>query len=217
MRFMKRTLNTKGFGKKEVIVGFLVILGVMAVYFTVLKDKIGPGSGASVRNVAEQFYSTVLIFKDKHPTDDDMYYVYDLFNSEEKHQFMDPNNKEQSCDYFESYVKIGSPNEMHFKCGKYLVEWNKKENKYHVYEVGEWQTEEVYNDTEELYNYKKDGKLVLEKSVSLKEFLIAFQSREMYEVLELDDVKSYIDSHKDKNIELVQETGYRTKKQIAEY
>jgi len=117
---------------------------------------------------------------------------------------------------FESFVKIKQKNELQLKCGKYVVEWKKTE-KYRVYEVGNWTKEEVTGDGILMYNYKVNGKLMLEEPLVERAFVNKFQSVVGEEMTNIDDADYYVKEHKDKGIEIVAEMYYRTKKLVAEY
>ena len=216
MKYMKRNLNNKGFGKKEIMFVLVFMLVIMAIYFTVLNGKIGGADTKAMKALADNFYNDATIYKDEYPTDDDVYYAYDLATSDKGYSYMDPNNKDETCDYFESFVKIRSQNELQLKCGKYVVEWKKNE-KYRVYEVGEWTTEEVTGDGIMLYNYKLDGKLQLEKPVVERAFTQKLQMAVGEELMNMEDVNYYIKNHPDKKLEVVSEMYYRSKKLVAEY
>lgn len=216
MKFMKRNLDNKGFGKKEVMFSLVFILVIMAVYLFLLKGKIGNTDTRAIKALAEGFYNDAIIYKDEYPHDDDVYYAYDLASSDKSHSYMDPNNKEETCDYFESFVKIKQKNELQLKCGKYVVEWKKTE-KYRVYEVGNWTKEEVTGDGILMYNYKVNDKLMLEEPLVERAFVNKFQSVVGEEMTNIDDADYYVKEHKDKGIEIVAEMYYRTKKLVAEY
>jgi len=213
---MKRSLNQKGFGRKEIIVVFLLMLIIMALYFTILKDKIGSGDTKAMRTVAERFYQQATVYRDEVPLEDDIYYAYDMAMSEQKYQYLDPNRKDETCDYFESKIRFGIKNELLLRCGDLTVEWSPS-SLYRVYKVGKWTTEEVKGDVDIFYNYTKDGKKVLEQPLQTRAFLEKIRMALGVQVVSIKDAEKHIAAHPELNMEIVTTIYYRTKKLIAEY
>ena len=96
-------------------------------------------------------------------------------------------------------------------CGSYLVQGVQNQS-YNVYEVGEWtetQTAETI-DSDTLYNYKKNGTLVLDNYLTKNDFLKAFYEKEG------KNLSNPFSVNQEKDMSLELKHVYRTKTLLKE-
>lgn len=176
---MKKTSN-KGFGKVELMAMLALIAILLAVGSKIVLDSTS-NNYSSFKTVANRFANAVSLYKDEFPNDENTYYLHDVIERGFTEGLKNPLNTSEYCDEYKSFVEVPAPNnkKVTLVCGKYVVEGVQNQS-YNVYEVGEW-TETKSNDTTDadtLYNYKKDGQLVLDNYLTKNEFLKAFYEKE---------------------------------------
>lgn len=214
MEYMKTIINERGAGGKEIIIGLLVILGVFAVGVTSILNNTSGDDYKKMRIQADAFVSAVTIYKDKYTKDSGKYYLFELesHKTEPEYIIVDPKNKSISCDMYESFVETSSPKVVKLRCGNYLVEGTYQE-KYQVYEIGEWQKEKINGETAFLYNYEKDGTKVLREYLIEEEFIQMYNKNEGTDIL---DINTLYQDAKTKNITIDSDMFYREKKLVKE-
>lgn len=206
-----KEINNKGFGKIE----FMTILGLMAVLIAVgAKMAVDSGKNYSAfKTTATNFLSSVAMYKDMYTKDSNIYYLHELIEKGYSSEIKNPMDSKTNCDKYESYVEVPSPNnkKIHLECGEYIVEGNQKDG-FKVYEVGKWndKKENGDNDTNTLYNYKKDGVLAFDGYVPEKTFV------QLYFDKNQSLIKSPFDLSEKDGIELLTKNVYRTKKLVKE-
>lgn len=207
---MKRT-NNKGFGKIE----FMTIFGLIAVLIA-LGSKLAVDTGknySGFKSIANNFLNAVSLYKDMYTKDSNMYYLGEVIEKGYITDLKNPIDTNSNCNRYESYVKIPTPSnkEVHLDCGIYLVEGTQKDG-FQVYEVGKWKEtkEEGDNDTDTLYNYKKDGVVIFDEYVPEKTFV------EHYFKKNNIVIKSPFDLSENNDVELLSKNVYRTKKLVKE-
>ncbi len=215
---MKRILNEKGFGAKEIIIGLLVILALFAIMANFMTDKTTGDKGVRTMKIqAENFVKMVTVYKDKYTKDEDVYYLYELSNGEETEELVDPDKKSRGCDIYESSVNIKNPKHVVLRCGSYLIEGD-YQKEYIVYEVGEWTTEKTTGQNDFLYNYKKSNdeneQLVLSEYVQKPEFIKLFNDKEGTSATTIEEIYKYA---KEKKFYIDAGLFYRTKKLLKKY
>jgi len=120
-----------------------------------------------------------------------------------------------SCNLYESKIVTKASGERYvtFRCGEYLIDSQTvSSSNYKIYKVSDWK-EKIENLEEaqsaKLYNYEKNGKLVLDDYVVLKELITLYNEKENQNIKTIDD----IDLEK---YNVVTKTFYRTKKLVGE-
>ena len=213
---MKRVLNNKGFGAKEIIIMLLLLLGLFAIGANLVSTYIGGDKYTRPMKIqADNFVSMVAVYKDKHTKDDStIYYLYDLSGGEAS-ELVDPEKKSRSCDIYESYVNIEQPKYVLLKCGKYLIK-GEYQKKYELYEVGEWQKEKIPDsESNFLYNYTVDGKEVFSDYLHENEFIQKFNKNNETNSTSIDEIYTY--ASKRENMQILMDMFYRERKLIKEY
>ncbi len=214
MEYMKTTISERGAGGKEIIIGLLVILGVFAVGVTSILNNTSGDDYKKMRIQADAFVSAVTIYKDKYTKDSGKYYLFELEKdkTESEYIIVDPKNKSVSCDMYESFVETTSPKTVRLRCGDYLVE-GKYQEKYEVYEIGDWQQEKQTGETAFLFNYEKNGVKVLPEYLIEEEFIQTYNRNEGTDIL---DINTLYQDAKTKNITIESDMFYRDKKLVKE-
>ena len=210
MRSMKR-INNKGFGRVEL----MIMLGVVAVLIAIgAKFAVDSGKNYSAfKTLANSFANNVSLYKDQFPKETNVYYLNDVIEKGFSAELKNPLDKTEYCDVYESYVEIPKTNnkKVRLLCGNYLLEGTQSKE-YFVYEVTEWEDtrEEGDNDSNVLYNYKKDGKLILDEYVSEQTFLaLFFQNTNIA-------IRTPFDAEKIEEYEVVIKKVYREKTLLKE-
>jgi hypothetical protein len=214
---MKRVLNNKGFGAKEIIIMLLLLLGLFAIGTNLVSTYIGGDKYTRPMKLqADNFVKMVSVYKDKNTKDGTtVYYLYDLSNGQDSNELVDPERKSRSCDIYESYVDIEAPKKVLLKCGKYLIK-GEYQNKYELYEVGDWQKEKIPDsESNFLYNYTVDGKEVFPDYVTESEFIQKFNKMNETNCISIDEVYGYV--NKKENEQVLMDMFYRERKLIKEY
>ena len=211
---MKKLINEKGAGGKEIVIGLLVLIGVFAFGVNSILNNTSDDDYKKMRIQADKFVDAVTIYKDEFTKDENIYYLYELEenNREEELIIVNPKNKKESCDMYESFVEIDNPKKVTLRCGSYLLEGD-YQKKYDVYEIGEWQQKDKTGDTAFLYRYSKDGKPVLSDFVTELELIQVYDKNEEESFTTIDEVQSDAQS---KGIEIDYDMFYRVKKLVKE-
>ena len=167
---------------------------------------------STFKTVANNFANAVAKYKDVALIPREEYTLYETEKAGYIDELKNPFNKSQVCDKYESYVSVkdNSRKGIVLICGDYLVEGVQSES-YKIYEISEWSEtqEEGYNDGNILYNFKKDGQLVLPEYVTPKSFLLMFEEETGKKINNINEAKS-------DSIEVVSKMAYREKKFIKE-
>ena len=176
---MKKT-NDRGFGKVE-LMAMLALIAILLAFGSKYVIDTTSNHYSSFKTLANKFANAVSLYKDEFPSDDNTYYLHNVIEKGFIESLRNPIDASEYCDEYKSFVEVPEPNNkiVTLSCGKYLVQGVQNQS-YSVYEVGEWsetQTSET-GDVETLYNYKKDGKLMLEEYLSKSDFLKAFNEKE---------------------------------------
>lgn len=143
------------------------------------------------------------------------YYLYDVISSNYMKIYKNPFKGGGDCNPYESKVVVEANNEKYvtLRCGDYLISQQRYLSGYYkVYKVSNWGEkigDDLEAETAKLYNYEKDGKVVLDEYVVMKELLVKFNEKENRNIKSLDqiDLKKY---------NVVTKTFYRTKKLVRE-
>ena len=207
----KKKINKRGFSKLEL----LTMLGVLAVLITIGAKLVIDNSKnvSGFKNVANNFANDVSKFKDQYPRTNNIYYLNELITKGFSEELKNPINSNETCDRYNTFVEIINSNtkKVTLNCGNYFVE-GIQGTSYRVYEVSEWHDTKEENDNENqlLYNYKKNGQLVLGEYVSDKAFV------EWYYVKEKNNITSPYDIENKDGMELLTKNAYRSKKIVKE-
>lgn len=142
-------------------------------------------------------------------------YLNDIVSINYIKPFKNPFSGGGICDLYESKVVISNNSERYvtLKCGNHLIDTqNVSSSNYKVYKVSEWK-EEIGDATEaesaKLYNYQKNGKVVLDNYVSLKELIIKYNEKENKNIKRIEEIDL-------ENYNVITKTFYRTKKLVKE-
>lgn len=207
---MKR-LNKNGFGKIELI----TVLGLIAVLLA-FGSKLALDTGKSYngfKTVANNFANSVAMYKDYYTKDSNIYYLYEIIEKGYSTELSNPMSPSEYCDKYNSYIDMPQPNnkKVYLICGNYIVEGVQNKS-YKVYEVGEWtdKRDEKTNDTNVLYNYKKNGETILDDYLSEKEFI-----QKYFEINNIV-ISSPFDIKNTEGTELLTKKVYRTKTLVKE-
>jgi len=164
---------------------------------------------------ARDFSSKVASYRNEYIKYYDEIYLYDLVSDNYIQPFKNPFRGGGNCDLYESKVvtKLNGERYVTLKCGDYLIDSQKaSDNSYKVYKVSNWK-ETMGNaemmESSKLYNYEKDGKLVLKDYVILKEFISLYNENENKNITTLDDID--LNKHN-----ILTKTFYRTKELVKE-
>lgn len=168
---MKR-INKKGFGKIELITS----LGLIAVLLAI-GSKLALDTGKSYngfKTIANTFEKNVAMYKDYYDKIDNTYYLYELIEKGYSEELNNPMEPQEYCDKYNSFVVVPQPNEKQttLVCGEYVLEGVQNVG-YKLYEVTEWSEEKKGSDNERatIYNYKKNGEIVLEEYLPEVDFI----------------------------------------------
>lgn len=164
---------------------------------------------------ARDFATKVSTYRDEYVRYYEEIYLEDIVSANYIKPFKNPFSGGGNCNLYESKVVTISSSERYvtLRCGNYLIDSQTvSSGNYKVYKVSDWQ-EEIGNDLEaetaKLYNYEKNGKLVLEKYVVIKEFITLFNDNENKNIKSIEQIDL-------KNYNVVTKTFYRTKKLVRE-
>lgn len=142
-------------------------------------------------------------------------YLNDIVSINYIKPFKNPFSGGGICDLYESKVVISNNSERYvtLKCGDYLIDTqNVSSSNYKVYKVSEWREkigDVTENESTKLYNYQKNGKVVLDNYVSLKELVVKYNENENKNIKEIRDINL-----EDYNV--ITKTFYRTKELVKE-
>lgn len=163
---------------------------------------------------AREFATKVTTYRDEHIRYDNEIYLSELVNNNYIKAFKNPFGG-GNCNLYESKVVFTSSNQRYvtLRCGDYLIDSQLvSSGNYRVYKVSSWQ-EKIGNsieaETAKLYNYKKNGSIILNDYVVEKELIEKFNINENKSIKTIDDIN-------DSDITIVKKSFYRTKKLIKE-
>ena len=205
-----KKVNNKGFSTKEFMLMFAIIAILIAVGTKIVLDN--TKSYGSFKTLANNFANSVAKYKDQVMIKEE----YSLFEVESKgfiDEIKNPLDKKEVCDKFESFVEIPeiSTKKVTLLCGKYLVTGTQNKS-YEVYEVSNWSKEkkDEYNDNAVLYNFKLNGKLMLNEDVPARTFI------QKYNEITGKNISSINEVRNNREVELVSNLAYREKKLLKE-
>jgi len=202
-------LTNKGFSKVEFMIGLCTILVLLAIGVKVLFSNNDNSRYSMLKRQAENFAYKVGIYKDKYPRSDQLYYLDYLLEDNYATDLANPFQKDTNCDRYESYVEITSHKKLvSLKCDHYLAV-GEEGGTYSIYELGDWQEQELDGEYRTLYNYQKNGVEMNDTYLLEKEFLATFNQKEKKKINELSEVE-------ENEFTLVQKNFYRSKKLIKE-
>ena len=212
---MKKNKNNKGFSGLE----FLTVACLCGVFSCVIlsiafstanQEKI-----KTMRYKAQMFKKNAESYALITHIDKDTIFLWDLIDKEIAKDITSPFSKNNNCDIYNSYVRLeDNQSTVTLKCDDYIIyQSDLSKDKIKIYSVSNWQssypnTKDII-DKETLYNYEKDGKEMLEESVTEQLFL------KQYNALEKTEYKSIYEINKE-NIRIYGKTAYRTRKAILE-
>lgn len=207
---MKKQIRNAGFTKTEIIVMLCAILVLLAIGVKALSDNQNTSNYSMLRRQAENFAYKVSVYKDMYPREDNTYYLDYLIDDKYAISLSNPFDKNDECDRYESFVKIenGKKN-ITLKCGNYLAV-GVLDGHYYIYELSEWQEEAVSGEVSILYNYKKNGKVVIDRYMVDNEFVDFYNKQENANIYSIADID-------DSDIELLTKTLYRERKLVKEF
>ncbi|MBQ7137001.1 MAG: hypothetical protein IJO43_03405 [Bacilli bacterium] len=164
---------------------------------------------------ARDFATKVSTYRDEYSRYDNEVYLEDIVEVNHIKPYVNPFSGGGNCNLYESKITIKTNGERYvtFRCGNYLIDSQLvSSNNYRVYKVSEWK-EKIDNLEEaqsvKLYNYEKDGEVVLDSYVVLKELITVYNEKENANIKKIDD----IDLEK---YNVITKTFYRTKKLVGE-
>ena len=164
---------------------------------------------------ARDFATKVASYRDEHVRYYDEIYLEDIVSANYIKPFKNPFSGGGNCDLYESKVVTISSSERYvtLRCGAYLIDSQPvSSGNYKVYKVSEWK-DEIGNDLEaetaKLYNYQKNGKIVLDEYVVEKELITLYNKNENKNIKSIDEIDS-------RNYSVITKTFYRTKKLVRE-
>lgn len=186
-----KEIDNKGFGKIELI----TMLGLIAVLLAI-GAKLAADSGSNYRNfktLSVNFAKNVSMYKDMYTKNDNVYYLYELIEKGYSEELTNPMDSSQKCDIYESYVDATQTNnkKVNLLCGSYLVVGTQNDG-YEVYKISEWSETKNgnSNDSDVLYNYTKDEKLMLTEYLTFHHFLNKYFENEESVITNPFDVNS---------------------------
>lgn len=203
--------NNRGFGKVE----FMTILGLIAILIAIgSKMAVDTGKNYSAfKSTATNFLDAVAMYKDMYTKDSNIYYLNEVIEKGYSSEIKNPMDGTMNCDKYESYVEVPSPNnkKIHLECGEYVVEGSQNDG-FKVYEVGKWKDkkENGDNDTNTIYNYKKDGVVALDKYVTERTFVQLYFEKNKSSIISPFDISGR------EGLELLTKNVYRTKTLVKE-
>ncbi len=178
-----KKINNKGFSKVEFMTMFAVIAILTAIGVKLVSDN-SKNYGA-FKNLANNFANSVAKYKDRYPSVDNTYNLNEVVEKGFSGDLKNPINTSESCDRFESFVKIEQTNskEVTLLCGNYYVEGVQGQG-YKVYEISEWTTEKQpnSNDNDHLYNFSVDGVEMLDDYYTNKTFVEKYYEKTGQEI-----------------------------------
>lgn len=164
---------------------------------------------------ARDFATKVSNYRDEYIKFYDVIYLDDIVSDNYIKPFKNPFSGGGTCNLYESKVVTVSSNERYvtLRCGDYLIDSQAvSSGNYKVYKVSEWQEKigaSLEAESAKLYNYKKNGKLVLEDYVVEKEFIALYNKNELKNVSSMSDINL-------KEYNVITKTFYRTKELVRE-
>ena len=204
---MKRMLDNKGIGGKEAIAALLLILVIIAIAVTSLNGKTSDKGYKVMKTQADSFVKAVSIYKDRNTKDSGVYYLYELLeDTAVSVDLFNPDNKNEKCNEYESIVNLSNGKHVTLLCGSYLID-GEYQQKYDVYQIGDWQREAVAGDTEFLYNIKLDDKMLYSEYFPEVEFINKYNLSQGTSNITLDDC--YADAKNKPNLSIEADLFYR--------
>lgn len=164
---------------------------------------------------ARDFATKVTSYRDEYIKYYDEIYLNDLVADNYIKPFKNPFSGGGNCDLYESKVIIVSNSERYvtLRCGDYLIDsQDVSSSNYKVYKISKWQEKmgsSLEAETSKLYNYQKNGKIVLDEYVGAKELVILYNNNEQKNAKTIDDINL-------KEYNVITKTFYRTKELVRE-
>ncbi len=175
---MKR-IDNKGFTLTEFIIMLTAVLILFAIGTKLISDN--SKNYTAFKTLANNFASDVSKYKDFYTKPNNVYYLEDLIRKGYSNDLKNPLNGSENCDRYDTYIEVISTNnkKIYMRCGNYILT-GIQDKYYDIYEVSEWSEtqEEGYTDTAAIYNYEKDGKVMLDEYVSSEAFYEYFYINE---------------------------------------
>lgn len=207
--------NSKGVVLPELlaIIAFIAVIFAFATYVS-FKDGDKRKYEVFAQN-ARDFATKVSTYRDEYVKYYDEIYLQDIVADNYIKPFKNPFSGGGECDLYESKVVIVSNEERYvtLKCGDYLIDsQNVSSGNYKVYKVSKWQEKigsSLEAETSKLYNYQKNGKMVLDNYVVAKELVTLYNKNERQNVKSLSDINL-------EDINIITKTFYRTKELVRE-
>ncbi len=208
---MKR-VNNKGFGKLE----FITMFGVIAILLAIganLALNTGGNNYNGFKTIANSFAKNAAMYKDHYTKKTSIYYLYEVIDKGYIEELSNPMDTKEKCDKYNSYIDMENPSRKRviLVCGNYLVDGVQSVS-YKIYELSEWHEvkESTDNDSAVAYNYKKDGKVMLDEYLTERDFIAKYF--EMNKVM----LNSANDLNSNEEVELIYKPFYRTKTFVKE-
>ena len=207
--------NRKAFVLSEI----LAFIAVVAVIFAIVGYLISKNADKTQYKVfvqnARQFATKVSTYRDEHVKYYNEIYLLELVKNNYIKAYQNPFGGGKYCDLYESKVVIRTSGERYvtLKCGDYLIDSQKvSSDGYQIYKVSEWKESKDSSQSTEsakLYNYKKNGVVVLENYVNDKKFIEIYNDYENQNIKDITEINSI-------NISIMSKTFYRTKELVQE-
>lgn len=207
--------NNHGFALREL----LVVLAFFAIIFAFGSYNSFKGGDKRKYEVfaqnARDFVTKVSTYRDEFVRYDKEIYLEEIVNANYIKPFKNPFSGGGNCDLYESKVVLISASEKYvtLRCGDYLIDSQlSSSGNYKVYKVSSWKEEigdALEAETAKLYNYEKNGKIILDDYVVEKELITLYNSKENKKAKKLGDINL-------KEYNVITKTFYRTKKLVRE-
>ena len=204
-------LNSKGFGKYEVLTVMVLIIVVMAILLYSLLGGANKKQFDNMRSDAVQLNKAVYTNLDSYHNQN-VVYLDEVIDQQIIDKLKSPFSSNK-CDGIQSKVVTeGDTNRfVTLKCDQYLIDNENvgDDKNVNIYEVSEWSTKKITGDDveeKELYNCKDNGKELLEEYV--EEDYLVYATNKLYSLNNYylnDDICN-----------IVKKTFYRTKKLVEE-
>jgi len=207
--------NNKGLVLPELmaIIAFIAIIFAFAAYVSFQNgDK---RKYEVFAQNARDFATKVASYRDEYVRYYEEIYLEDIVAANYIKPFKNPFSGGGNCDLYESKVVTVSTSERYvtLRCGDYLIDSQLVSNSnYKVYKVSDWQEKiDVAEEAQsaKLYNYQKNGKIVLGEYVVEKELITLYNKNENKNIKSIDEIDL-------ENYNVITKTFYRTKKLVRE-
>ena len=199
-------------GLATLLVCLTIVLGVAS--YMILKHSDERKYEVFAQN-ARNFATKVASYRDGRIKYYKEIYLIDIVSDNYIKPYKNPFNGGGNCDLYESNVITVSGSERYvtLKCGDYIIENQRvSSNNYKVYKISPWQTT-IPNSLEmesiKLYNYQKNGKVVLDEYVVSRELVEEYNKNERKNVKSIDDIDI-------SEATVITKTFYRSKELVKE-